>query len=142
MKEIVRDPTNNDFVDGTITYKEVLKSIKAAQNGKSAGSDGILYVMLKALPKKTLTDKVAMFNFAHTHGVCPEIWHHAVIAHLYKKVIASTQTTPAQLFFEVQLQKFMRLPFSHELDMSSNGDGTHHRLINLTSDTTLNARSS
>ena len=51
MKEIIRDPTNDEFVDGTITYNEVLKSIKTAQNGKSAGPDGIVYEMLKDLPK-------------------------------------------------------------------------------------------
>ena len=85
MGEIIQDPTNDDFVDGTITYDEVLKSIKKAQNGKSAGPDGIVYEMLKALPNNALTDMVAMFNFAHTHGVCPEIWRHAVIAPLYKK---------------------------------------------------------
>ena len=82
MKEIIRDPTNDEFVDGTITYDKVLKSIKKAQNGKSAGPDGIVYEMLKAFPKIILTDMVTMFNFAHTHGVCSEIWHHAVIAPL------------------------------------------------------------
>ena len=51
MGEIIRDPTNDEFVVGTTTYDEVLKSIKKAQNGKSAGSDGIVYEMLKALPK-------------------------------------------------------------------------------------------
>ena len=73
METIIRDPTNNKFVDGTITYDEVSKAIKNAQNGNSAGPDGIVYETLKALPKNALMDMVKMFNFAHTHGVCPEI---------------------------------------------------------------------
>lgn len=87
MANIVKDPTNDTstFVDGTITYDEVSKSIKKAQNGKSAGPDEIIYEMLNALPKNTLLDMVNIFNFAHTHGVCPEVWHHAIIAPLYKK---------------------------------------------------------
>ena len=28
IEEIIRDSTNDEFVDGTITYDEVLKSIK------------------------------------------------------------------------------------------------------------------
>ena len=51
MQNIIQDPKNDKFVDGTITYDEVSKAIRKAQNGKSAGPDGIVYEMLKALPK-------------------------------------------------------------------------------------------
>jgi hypothetical protein len=138
MQNIIQDPTNDKFVDGTITYDEVSKSITKAQKGKSAGPDGIVYEMLQTLPKNTLTDMIKMFNFAHTNGICPEIWHHAIIAPLYKKGDCLNPKKFVQLYYEVQLQKSMRSPFSQEFDMSLNGVGAHHQLTNQMSGKTLN----
>ena len=85
IKEIINNPINDDFVDAEIHNDEVKQSIQSAQNGKSAGPDGIVYEMLKALPENILDDLVSMFNYVHNNGVCPEIWHHAIIAPLHKK---------------------------------------------------------
>jgi hypothetical protein len=139
MQDIIQDPTNDKFVDGTITYDEVSKSITKAQNGKSAGPDGIVYEILIKLFQKILSLTWLQFLTVLIPMECARKYGIMLSLHLCtKKVIASTQKTFAQLYCEVQLQKIMRLPFSHELDMSLNGDGTHHQLINLTSGTTSN----
>jgi hypothetical protein len=85
IKEITNKPKKYDFVDADINNDEVKASVQSAQNGKSAGPDDIVYEMLTALPENLLDDLVSIFNYAHNNGVCPEIWHHAIIAPLHKK---------------------------------------------------------
>ena len=139
MAEISRDPTNDGFVDGIITYDEVLKSINMAQNGKSAGPDGIVYEMLKALPENVLTDMVAMFNFAHTHGVCPEIWYHAIIAPLYKKGGCLNPKNFRPIVLRSTIAKIYGITLLTRVRHIISGDGSHHQLITLTYGTTSSA---
>ena len=73
IKEITNNPKNYDFVNAAINNDEAKVSIQSAQNIKSAGPDGIVYEMRKALPENILDDLVSTFNYAHNNGVCPEI---------------------------------------------------------------------
>ena len=83
-----RDANNvpeDDVLDRDITIDEIINVIKQFNNGKSGGSDGVIYDMLKHCPITVIEYMHTLFNRILRQGYFPKTWGEAIISPLFKK---------------------------------------------------------
>ena len=75
----------DDVLNRDITIDEMINVIKQFNNGKSGGSDGVIYEMLKHCPITVIEYMHTLFNRILRQGDFPKTWGEAIISPLFKK---------------------------------------------------------
>ena len=74
-----------DILNNDIEINEILSVISDLPNGKSPGSDGIVYEFIKYSPVNIITTICSLFNIILQTGNFPSQWCEAIISPLHKK---------------------------------------------------------
>ena len=80
-----RDSHSNGVLDQPITLAEMSHVVRAIQNDKSAGSDGIVDELIKYGGKPMCEMLLALFNIVWDSEYAPSYWREGLIVSLFKK---------------------------------------------------------
>ena len=82
--EVCNDPMYNEMLNGIITEKEVLDTIKGLKNNKAPGSDKLINEFVLNSPPFLVSIYTKLFNVVLDTGIIPETWTTGIIIPVFK----------------------------------------------------------